>query len=663
MFKIGIQRFTLLLVSTLAVSLILLFVYLQVEQRENTASVILKSINAELSEVNYIISKNTTSKEDVIVHRPLLDRVAANNDFISAILIHDGHKILLSTDPSYKTILPSSHIQSNEKSLYDQLNNRKALEGKVRFYTNNKINTLSLMFMLDKEEIDLSFYEDDLRFLALFVLIPLFVITFIWIIVHKFVINPLELLRQFAYYQESIPKTFMLQELEVIRHSMVETFERIEKEKKELYAVARTDSLSGLANRNSLMEYLQRLITNSQRKHKEFAMLFLDLDHFKSVNDSLGHNVGDELLKKISTIIDDVLRSDDFVARVGGDEFVIILQNYTSLLELTNIVERIQNALKETFIIQANPISINSSIGIAFYPKDGASIVDLMKNSDIAMYEAKKNGRGQYHFFTEELNKRVQDSIALNKDMRDALLNDEYELFYQPKIDMQTDKIIGAEALIRWNSPSKGLVSPNSFIPLAEENGFIVELGEWIYNTAILQQKLFKEKGINTKISINLSSKQLLVDDFINKFTKCIEENGVHPSFIDIEITEYMFYKNNETNIKVLNAIHDYGITISLDDFGTGYSSLSYLKDFPIDSIKIDKSFIDDFDKERNRVFVDTIVKMGQTLKMNVIAEGVETKEQLEYLKRIECNQYQGYYCSKPVCVKDFEDLYLGKNS
>ena len=659
--KIGIQKFTVFLLVVLIASLLIMFIYFHFKQQEKTASVIIHGIQTEITEVNYIISKSISSKKGVLSHRPLLDRVSANNDFIAAIIIHDGQNILLSTDPFYREILPTSKLHNGETTLHAELMKKDAIEEKIRFYVGNEVKTLQLMFILDKDEIALAFHQKSIDFLILFALIPLAIIFFVWIVVQKFVIHPLELLRQFAYYQNEVPKAFMLKELEVIRYSMVETFNRLENEKKELYAVARTDSLSGLANRNALMEYLGRLIIYSQRDAKEFAMLFLDLDNFKSVNDSLGHNVGDELLKQISTIIANVLRSNDFVARVGGDEFVIILQEYNSLLELTTIIDRIQNTLAKTLVIQANPIKISSSVGIAFYPKDGADIVTLMKNSDIAMYEAKNNGRSQYHFFTQELNQRVQDTIRLDKDMKEALKNDEFELYYQPKIDINSGKIVAAEALIRWISSTKGMISPDTFIPLAEENGFIVELGEWIYKTAIKQQVLFNQIGVDIKISINLSPKQLLVDDFAESFTKCIEENGANARSIDVEITENLFYKHNDKNIEVLSAIHDYGISISLDDFGTGYSSLSYLKDFPIDYLKIDKSFMDDFDKERGRVFIETIVKMGQTLKMQIIAEGVETVEQLDYLKSINCNQYQGYYYSKPISVKDFEKFYLNR--
>jgi len=660
--NISIEKFTLIVVSFFLVIFASAALYFYHQQQNNTAAVVLKSLNSQISEVNYIVSKALMSNKDKVeTQRPLLDRVAVNNEFTKLILVHDGYKVLLSTDPFYKKILPTRKLNSSHTDEYTQLMSMEAIESPLRFYKKGKLVNYHLVFVLDKEEIDRFFYYNDVEFFTFFVMLPLFSMILIWLIGKRYIVKPLEILRQYAYYHEVIPKAFKIQELETIRYSMVETFNRLENEKKELYMTARTDTLSGLANRNALKEYMNRLIDVSKRDDKEFAMLFLDLDHFKSVNDSLGHNVGDELLKKIAGIIDEALRPTDFVARVGGDEFVVILQDYKSMHDLITIVERIQKVLSSAIVVQTNPMTISSSIGIAFYPKDGSDIVSLMKNSDIAMYEAKKSGRSQYHFFTEELNQRVQDAIKLEKEMKEALMNKEYELYYQPKVEIESDQIIGVEALIRWISPRKGMISPDNFIPLAEEDGFIVELGTWILESAIMQQVAWKKKGISLITSINLSSKQLLEDNFLTKFINLMNKHQADPKYIDIEITEYMFYENNEKNKQVLFDLHDFGVSISLDDFGTGYSSLAYLKDFPIDYLKIDKSFIDDYANDRGRIFIDTIVKMGQTLKIKVIAEGVETLEQASYLQSIQCDQYQGYYMSRPLSVKDFEKFYFEK--
>ena len=267
--------------------------------------------------------------------------------------------------------------------------------------------------------------------------------------------------------------------------------------------------------------------------------------------------------------------------------------------------------------------------------------------------------RAQYQFFTQELNASIQHQIQLDKDMKAALEHLEYELFYQPKIDLRSGKIVGAEALIRWNNPEKGMISPDQFIPLAEENGFIVKLGEWVIDNALNQHLLWKEKGLDIIISINVSTKQLIESRFVHTLINKLESKQIDPTKIDIEITEYMFIEANQESSSILNTLSDYGISISLDDFGTGYSSLSYLKQFPIDYLKIDKTFLDDYNSEDGAAFIETIVKMGQILKIKVVAEGVEEKGQVDFLKSIGCEQCQGYYFSKPLNVDSFEKMYF----
>ena len=657
--KITIKRFTLFLLIIVVSVLLSISIYNHISEQEKTAGIILKSIKTKLSEINYVLSRSMSSKETVKTSRPILDRVSANSEFIDSIMIHDGKDVLVSSDIYSSKIASGEELYNENDSAYDNLIYKVSIEDTIRYYEGSELKTLQLAFLFDKHELNTYFKEERVQDILLFSLVPLIVISFVWFLIRKFISSPLESLRQFAYYEDNVPSSFAIRELEVIRHSMAQTFSRLEDEKSELYNMARTDSLSGLANRNSLMEFLTRTIENSKRHGSEFAVLFLDLDHFKSVNDSLGHNVGDELLKNVARVIDDILRPSDFVARVGGDEFIIIIQDYKSLIELKNIIERIQNILAKKWLVHSNPISISSSVGISIYPKDGEDIVTLMKNSDIAMYAAKNAGRSRYSFFTDELNKKVQDSIVLDKDMHNALANNEYKLYYQPKIDLETGSILSVEALVRWISPSRGFVSPADFIPLAEENGFIKELGEWVYQTAIKQQKVFIDKGIDVKMSINFSSKQFESIELHDKLAKCLEVSKIPAGNIDIEITEYLFIQDNDRVIEALNKIENLGMTISLDDFGTGYSSLSYLKNFPIDHLKIDKSFIDDFDKPKGAIFIDTIVQMGKNLGMKVIAEGVETKEQVAYLKSINCDQYQGYYACRPISADDFEDFYL----
>lgn len=654
-----IQKFTIIglfIILSTAYSIFIAYYY---EQEENTASVILHSLKNDMSELSYLLSKNLFSDEMVKANRAILDRASSNNDYIAAILVADDNEVLLTTDPHYRVLPQRNKIfYDDTMSTYNILFNKVGIEGDIRFYEGQKMHKLRLVFLFDRNEMKRHFNDSKENFILYFGLLPILVLVLSWAVLRYFVTIPLELLRQYAYYQSSIPKPFHLKELEAIRSSMRQTFTRLEDEQKELYKMARTDRLSGLANRNALNEYVERLIADSLQTNREFAFIFLDIDHFKKVNDELGHTIGDELLKGVSSKVQKVIPYNDFVARVGGDEFVVVLHQYTSLTELTNIFERVLQVISEPWNIKGHVINITGSVGIAFYPKDGADITSLLQHSSMAMYEAKKNGRSQYSFFTQMLNKEVQDAIALDKAMRQALIDKEYELYYQPKTDVTTGKIVGAEALIRWISPTKGFIPPNMFIPLAEENGFIVEIGDWVLEEAINQQVKWKEKGMDIKISINVAPKQLLDRNFEYKFTTLLYDTKVDTSKLEIEITEYLFLEHNKNNLHILDFIKNNGIKIALDDFGTGYSSLSYLKKFPIDILKIDKVFMDDYNTAEGSIFVETIVKMGQTLNMNVIAEGVEEKEQVEYLKDIGCSTYQGYYCSKPLSVEDFENFY-----
>lgn len=590
-----------------------------------------------------------------------MGNIVANSNFINTILVFDGDELLLTTDPKVKKI-EKDIILDDLKTFNEKLKNISNLKEEIILYEQNRQKKLALVYVLDKDYIKSYFIKNRDEFFVYFGILPIIGFLSLFFIFRKYITIPLEKLRKLAHYNTNIPKAFKIKELESIRYSMVDSFTKLEKEKKDLFLMARTDSLSGLANRNYLNEFLEILIPTAKRKNSEFAFLFLDLDNFKTINDSLGHHIGDELLINVSDVLKKVLRPNDFIARVGGDEFVLIIQDFKSNLELTNIIKRVQEQLSKPWLIQTNPISTTCSVGIAIFPKDGQDIISLMKNADIAMYEAKKHGRNTYHFFTEELNDAVLRIINLDKEMRNALKNNNYKLFYQPKVCIETSKIIGAEALIRWIHPKKGFIAPSEFIPLAEENDFILKLGDWIINEALNQHLDWKSKGIDIAISINISAKQFLKKDFAENLIKKIEEKSIIPNKIILEITEYILIDNSNKVYSSLKKLHDFGIKISLDDFGTGYSSLSYLRKYPIDYLKIDKSFVDETYSKNGKIFIETIVKMGQMLNMKIVAEGVENSNQVEYLKSISCDLYQGYYFSKPLSAKDFEDFYKVKN-
>lgn len=427
------------------------------------------------------------------------------------------------------------------------------------------------------------------------------------------------------------------------------------KTQKELNYLAQHDSLTGIYNRMHLYEQMEYVITASKREENKFALLFLDLDHFKNINDTLGHDVGDSLLKEVVSRIKPNIRDEDLFARLGGDEFVIV---FTKISEkhLVIILNKIMELLRSAYYIDEHVLRVSSSIGIAIYPDDGSDITSLMKNADIAMYKAKKSGRDNFSFFTDELNSEVQNEMRLEMDMSKALENSEFVLHFQPKVETMDNRIIGAEALIRWNHPQQGLIYPDAFIPLAENNGFIIKLGRWVIEEACrVIAECNSAERTNLHLSINLSTYQIQNGDIAAVIKNALEVNSISAGQLFVEITESVMLKRTEMTIEVLKEIKAMGVNICLDDFGTGYSSLSYLHQFPVDSIKIDRSFVNLIKKDGSKAaLLDTIIAMGETLDLNIIAEGVEEEYQREYLLEKDCAYYQGFLFSRAIAKEDY---------
>lgn len=640
-------------VAVISYGLIIDYFY---EQRDQTAQVILKNLRADISELSYALSKNIESDADLIGSRAQLDWVAANNDFIHSISVFDGAHLVLSSDPYRANVPQNAHDTMDAVTQpYRFFMQKPTIMTALRFYQGSDLRYYQLYFSLDLSEIERHFAAGEDKFLLYFVLLPTLLVLLVGVLIHRYLVTPLQRLRQFAYYHDRIPPPQRLREIEAIRYSMMNTFKRLDDEQKTLYRNARTDALSGLSNRQALQEYLKQTIADSEKMHTEFAFLFLDFDDFKAVNDSLGHDIGDQVIREASQVLVSEIRNYDFVARVGGDEFVIILKHYDTIEALGSEIDELQNALKGVDLAGDYNIHINSSIGVSFYPKDGDDYVSLMQKADIAMFQAKREGKSRYHLYSQSLNERVQKNIYLDKEMRQAMLNDEYCLFYQPKINLDTNQVIGAEALIRWIRPDGEMISPAEFIPLAEENGFIVELGRWVLEMALKQLKVWHVQWPDFVLSINVATKQLLEDSFIDDFKELMSLYQINPKNVDLEITEYLFLEQNERNTGIIDELRQLGVSISLDDFGTGFSSLSYLKKFYVDQIKIDKAFIDDYESESGAVFIETIIRMSESLKKSIIAEGVETELQAEYLRQAGCHYAQGFLFSKPLPVDDFE--------
>lgn len=423
-----------------------------------------------------------------------------------------------------------------------------------------------------------------------------------------------------------------------------------------IYNLANFDTLTGLPNRGQLENFFKYILSLSKRNNTSFAVMFLDLDKFKEINDTLGHTIGDGMLVESAKRFKSLIRDVDIVARMGGDEFIFILSN-TDAHGVENVVQKLLEAIREPYTVEQYKLNISASIGIAIYPYDGTDIDTLSKNADTAMYSAKEEGRNGYRFFTTEMQIKSFWNLQLNTALRDALKNKEFHLVYQPQLSIENAKVIGAEALIRWNNPELGSVSPAEFIPAAEENGLILPIGEWVLRTAVAQVREWMDsKQPPIVMSVNLSTVQFRHPDLPNLVSQILDEYDVPSKYLELELTESMAMHDPHTAINIMNNFYERGIRMSIDDFGTGYSSLSYLKKFKIYKLKIDQSFVCDISTDADdKAIVSAVINMAHSLGLKTIAEGVETIEQLEYLRGQGCDEIQGYYYSKPLPASEFQ--------
>ncbi len=392
-------------------------------------------------------------------------------------------------------------------------------------------------------------------------------------------------------------------------------------------------------------------VAQAHRHNQKLAVLFLDLDRFKVINDSLGHSVGDELLRQVAERIQEHVREGDTVARLGGDEFTLLVPGITAEEDAAKIARKICDAVHDPFWIDGRELFVTTSLGVSVYPSDGHDAETLVRNADSAMYRAKEQGRDNYQLYTPAMNAKAIERLSLESRLRQAVANDELELHFQPFIDLRTAEVLGAEALLRWRHPELGLIPPGDFIPIAELSGLIVPIGEWVLRTACAEARKWHEKGFPAMtVSVNLSSRQFQQSDLGSQVTHALEETGLDADKLDLEITESCAMQNAEHSINTLWGLKKQGVRISMDDFGTGYSSLNYLKRFPIDRIKLDQSFVRDLPADKDDAAIAmAVIAMGRSLELVVIAEGVETEEQLQFLSSHDCDQLQGFLLSRPL--------------
>jgi diguanylate cyclase (GGDEF)-like protein len=427
----------------------------------------------------------------------------------------------------------------------------------------------------------------------------------------------------------------------------------------ELSHMATHDALTGLPNRLMFSQLLNHAILSSQRNKKQLAVLFVDLDRFKIINDSLGHEAGDQLLQEIARRFRQSLRSVDVVARLGGDEFIIFIEDFNELNQVATLAQKILTAAIKPIVLMGEECRVTASLGISIYPVNGEDEQTLIKNADVAMYFAKEQGKNNYQFYSKNIQSTANERLSIETNLRLALERKEFSLKYQARLDFETGTITGVEALLRWNNPYLGSVTPTQFIPVAEETGLIVPIGRWVMKTACAQNVTWQNQGLPPVcMAVNLSLRQLMDDNLLEDIRVILKESGMAPNLLELEITESMVMNNPTRLIAVLTKIKELGLRLAIDDFGTGYSSLAQIKHFPIDTLKVDRSFIRNLTKDsEDKAITEAIIAMGKTLSLTVVAEGVETKEQEDFLREHICDEMQGFYFSKPIKPDHFADL------
>jgi diguanylate cyclase len=436
----------------------------------------------------------------------------------------------------------------------------------------------------------------------------------------------------------------------------------LDKQKEErITRLSNYDDLTSLPNRKLYKNRLDQALEGAARSHHMSAVMVLDLDRFKNVNDSLGHAIGDQLLSNVAQRLQACLEEEHFLARMGGDEFALLVPTVLHVEDVVTVARNILNVFASAIEHKGQAFHLTTSIGISIYEQDGRDAETLLKNADAAMYSAKQQGGNNFQFYTPSMNAMILERVTMEYRLRDAVENNELLVYYQPLLDIGTGQIVGMEALTRWNSPEYGMVSPATFIPIAENSGLIVPIGEWILRTACRQNQVWQEAGYPPmRVSVNLSTRQFELPDLVETVAAILEETGLSPEYLKLEITESLAMQNPDSAIQQLHALKQLGIEIAIDDFGTGYSSLNYLKKFPIDTLKIDRSFVGDIPGDSDDVAIVTaIIAMAHNLKINVVAEGVETEEQLVFLRDQHCDEMQGYLFSRPVPAEEFEALLI----
>ncbi|WP_297442139.1 EAL domain-containing protein [Sulfurimonas sp.] len=593
------------------------------------------------------------SMEGYFSAKAIFDSISSNihaKKYNAVIVVNDAKKFYV-TNPFYnKNLIDVAYRMS--KTELESINKYKVDKKNGILITTLKLDNINgttqgyVLLAKDLKEIDMSSVarEKDKTILVF----TLLILAFFILLYYVYMVN---YKKSIEFYSDELEKDLENKSLE------------LEKQADVLRFIAHNDPLTGLPNKLALIDKLQASIDNAKINDYRVGILFMDLDKFKEINDTYGHEIGDILLKQVASRLKECIKQTTVLSRLSGDEFVIIDDKMTDT-GISNLTEKILLEMKKQFLIQNQDIYITFSIGLSIYPKDGDTTAILLGNAETAMYASKNFAKNNYKFYDESMTKFSKKRMELDLNIRAALRNKEFEPYYQPKMNAVTNKVIGIEALIRWNDGENGVVSPAQFIPFCEETGLVIDIDRFMLVESIRQVAKWQSIGIKTgKLSVNISAKKLESPNFISQLKQIMLSENFNPKDLELEILEGQIMKDPENSIKILQSLRDLGISISIDDFGTGYSSLSYLNKLPITRLKIDRSFIIDVpENEYDVTLVRTIIAMATNLSLDIITEGVETKEQVDFLVEEGCENIQGYYFSKPLCAEDLKE-YLIENS
>ncbi len=571
-----------------------------------------------------------------------------------AYLIDENGYVIYHPDKK-KIGLPVENLEI--RYIMNDMQNGKQASPTIVHYSESSQDMIGACSLIDKTKWmlvivgNMNEFEAPIQSLTTVIIIFCVLITIITSIVGFFLAKQISnpIIKSLESKNEQL--TALYEEISASEEELHQQVDELNEHRATILEMAYHDSLTKLANRTLFIDHLNALISESERSSVKFAITFLDLDNFKRINDTLGHSIGNDLLVETANRLTNGIKANDFLARLSGDEFSIILSNMESMDEITPYLDKLMELFTEPFNIKNKTINLTISIGISRYPKDGATVEELLKNADTAMYSAKEMGKNAYQFFSENMKSELLRKTELERSLRRAMDNGEFTLHYQPQYSTNTDKLRGLEALLRWNNSEMGSISPIEFIPIAEESGLIMPIGSWVLKTAcIMCKKIITEYHTPIIMSVNISAVQIKHPGFYETVMDCVNSSGIDPQNLNLEITESVFIGNGHDPYNVLWKLSEAGIGLAMDDFGTGYSSLSYLRVLPITLLKIDKSFIQEIGKSIDKdSLTEAIISLAQKLNIETVAEGVETKGQLDYLTKSGCDYLQGYYLSVPL--------------